>query len=229
MSDFTGFTDDLHAFFTELGDNNHKPWWEANKARYEQSVRGPALALIREMGPRLERLSPAFVAIAKKQGGSIMRPYRDIRFSKDKRPYKTNLGIQFRHEAGKSVHAPGFYLHVGDDGVFAGVGMWHPDSAALAGVREAIDTKPEAWRRVRDDAGFRARYELAGESLKRVPRGYPKEHPLAEDLKRKDHIAVADLDRAWVLGADLPERLAELFAAASPYMGFLTRAVGLRF
>src|SRR5690606_362693 len=99
-------------------------------------------------------------AVPKKVGGSLMRIHRDIRFSKDKKPYKTNLGIHFRHAAGKDVHAPGFYFHVDPHDVFVGAGIWHPESAALLRIREAIDEDSAAWKRAKNSKPFAAKYEL---------------------------------------------------------------------
>ena len=217
----------LMNFLKELAANNDRSWFDEHKARYESEVREPARALIRELGPRLERISPYFVASDRKAGGSLMRIHRDVRFSKDKSPYKTNVGIQFRHEAGKDVHAPGYYLHIEPSGCFLGAGMWHPESSALKGVRDAIAADPAAWKKVRDAKAFRRLWELAGDSLKRPPRGYDAEHPMIEDLKRKDHIAVADLDAKLLTSPDLPKLLTDHFRAAKPYMAFQAAALDL--
>ena len=99
-------------FLDELAANNNKAWFDENKPRYESLVREPALDFIEAMGPTLKTLAPHFRADLRKGGGSLMRVFRDTRFSHDKTPYKTNIGIQFRHELGKDVHAPGFYVHL---------------------------------------------------------------------------------------------------------------------
>lgn len=229
MGDFTGFGPELFGFLAELTMNNNRQWWEANKVRYERVVREPALAFIRAMEPGLAGISPHLVAVASRTGGSLMRPFRDTRFSADKTPYKTNVGIQFRHRAGKDVHAPGLYLHLAPDEVFGGVGMWHPDPVALDAVRRRIAEEPGAWLAARDDARFVASYELGGDSLKRPPRGYAADHPLIEDLKRTDHFAGFDLTHDDVVADGFLPRIADLFVASRPYMRFLTEAVGLEF
>lgn len=223
------YTDEALQFLRELELNNNKPWWEANKQRYEDVVRTPSLTLIEAMAPRIADISPHYLAIAKKSGGSMMRPFRDIRFSKDKTPYKTNIGLHFKHRNGKDVHAPGFYFHVGTDGVFLGVGMWQPDGPSLASIRARIDEDPKGWTRVRDSKAMRATFRLGGESLKRPPRGFDKGHPLIEDLKRKDHILVADLDEGWIVGEDLADRLAAKFEAGAEYSAWLCKAIGQPF
>jgi len=228
-SEFGGFDPEMVQFFGELALNNDREWFEANKKRYERVVREPALAFIRAMAPRLSKLSKHVLAIDKKVGGSLMRPYRDTRFATDKTPYKTILGVQFRLAAGKDVHAPGLYFHVDPDGVFLAAGTWHPEPDALAAIRTRIAEQPKAWVKARDDAGFKKVFELAGESLSRPPRGFDKDHPQIEDLKRKDHIAVCNLAHADLYGPKVVERMAERFAASKPYMKFLCAAIGVPF
>src|SRR5262245_19810153 len=108
---FKGFGPALH-FLSELKSRNDKAWFDKNKERYESDVREPARAFVRAMAPKLARFSSEFIADDSRVGGSIMRIHKDVRFSKDKSPYKTNLGIQFRHRTGKDIHAPGLYVHV---------------------------------------------------------------------------------------------------------------------
>ena len=103
----------LFSFLADLRTNNNRDWFAANKDRYEEQLLEPALAFIDAFAPRLEKISPHFRADARPSGGSLFRIYRDTRFSKDKSPYKTNVGIHFRHERAKNAHAPGYYLHIG--------------------------------------------------------------------------------------------------------------------
>ncbi len=189
------FSPALFAFLRDLRENNDREWFKANKQRYEESVLEPALELIADFAPRLHRISPHFVADPRPVGGSLFRIYRDTRFSKDKTPYKTATGIQFRHELARSAHAPGFYLHLEPRSVFVGVGIWRPDAATLGKIRTAIAESPEEWTAVRSKGGLGRGFELRGDSLKRPPAGYDPAHPLIEDLKRKDFIAVATLTR----------------------------------
>src|SRR5262245_65104780 len=113
----------LFSFLADLRANNNREWFAANRDRYEEQLLEPALAFIDAFAPRLEKISPHFRADARPTGGSLFRIYRDTRFSKDKTPYKTNLGIHFRHELAKDAHAPGYYLHLGHGEVFAGAGL----------------------------------------------------------------------------------------------------------
>ena len=219
----------LLTFLRDLDRNNNRTWFEQNKHRYEAEVREPALEFIRLMAPRITKISKHLVASDKKVGGSLMRIHRDVRFSRDKRPYKTNVGIQFRHDAGKDVHAPGFYFHVDPKSVFLGAGMWHPEADALAAIREAIVDHPKAYRAARAAKAFKQGFTLEGESLKRAPKGYDPEHPLIEDLRRKDHIAVLNLKKKDLTRADLVDHVDRQLATTKPFMAFLTKAVGLPF
>jgi len=226
---FNGFDPSLLRFLDELKHNNDRDWFAQNKDRYERMVREPALDFIVAMGPLLDRIAPEFEAVAKKMGGSLMRVFRDTRFGRDKTPYKTNVGIQFRHTQGKDVHAPGYYLHIEPGAHFIGAGMWHPDPQALAGIRDAIVERTSAWKSARDAAAFKRIYSLEGGSLKRVPRGYSSDHPMLEDLKRTDFIATCTIDDNELFRKDVTARIAKRFDAATPLMKFLCRAVGVPF
>lgn len=212
-------------FLDELAANNERAWFEANKPRYEALVREPALAFIETMAPKLAKFAPHFRAEPRKMGGSLMRVFRDTRFSRDKTPYKTNIGIQFRHELGKDVHAPGFYLHIATDGCFLGAGCWHPEADALGRIRDRVAADPKRWFKVRDDRKLLAHWELAGESLSRPPRGYAADHPAVDDLKRKDFVALAPLSFAEATRPGLVKIVSARFAAAAPLMRFLCDAL----
>lgn len=223
------FTAQSMAFLKRLAKNNNRDWFHENKADYEDLIRTPALNFIDDMENDLAHLSPHFLAIAKKVGGSLMRVHRDVRFSKDKSPYKTNIGIQFRHEMGKDVHAPGFYLHIAPDECFVGVGIWRPDSTALGKIRDAIIERDTAWLAAVNDSSFKKNFEISGESLKNAPRGYNKEHPLIDDLKRKDFIAISSIDEEKVLAKNFKQQVVQRFTEAEPYMQFLCKALSLRY
>ncbi len=184
MAKTPNFSPTFLQFLTDLGANNNREWFAENKGRFEAEVKAPLLNFISDFGPKLEGISEHFVADPRGNGGSMFRIYRDTRFSKDKTPYKTNAAAQFRHIAGKDVHAPGFYLHIEPTEVFAGCGIWRPDSTALKKIRDAICDDPAAWKKVINRKAFKDRFKLGGASLKRPPRGYDPEHALIEDLKR---------------------------------------------
>ena len=223
------FTAHLFEFLLDLQANNNRDWFQANKGRYEQHVKEPLLQFIEDFQPRLHSISEHFVADPRATGGSMFRIYRDVRFSRDKSPYKTQAAAHFRHEAGKTAHAPGFYLHLAPDEVFAGVGLWHPDSATLGRIRNRIVSSPEEWEHTSREAGFLDVFELSGSSLKRPPRGFDPDHPWVEDLKRKDHIAVCLFDEEEATSPGFVDDFADVCRTASPFMKFLATAVGLPF
>ena len=229
MAGFAGFPEATLSYLERLADNNDRAWFNEHKAEYERLVREPALALIEAIQPDLASISPHFRAIPKKVDGSLMRVYRDTRFSKDKTPYKTNIGIQFRHERGKDVHAPGFYLHVEAGNCFVGAGIWRPESKVLAKIRDFILDNPTAWKRALKAPGFHAGFALAGESLKRAPRGFPAEHELIEDLKRKDFIALKPLADEAISRKRFVSKVASDFRQAAPLMSYLCTALELEF
>jgi len=220
------FGPELLTFLRQLKRNNNREWFDANKKRFEEDVREPLARFVVDFGPKLKKISPHFLADPRKTGGSIFRIYRDTRFSKDKTPFKTWAAVQFRHEAGKDVHTPGFYLHLEPGNVFGGVGIWHADSTALTKIREAIDSNRAEWKRVVSGKTFKSTYELAGESLKRAPKGYDPDHPLINDLKRKDFVAITPFDVQEILLSDFLDRYSNTVRAAAPFMRFLTKAVG---
>jgi len=220
-------TPELFAFMTDLAANNDREWFKANQSRYEETVREPLRAFIRDLDRPLESISPHVVADDRKSGGSLFRIHRDTRFSKDKSPYKTFAGVQFRHEAGKDAHAPGYYLHLDPGNVFVGAGCWRPAREALESIRDAIAEDPDRWAEARD-AVVAAGFAFEGESLKRPPRGYAPEHPRIDDLKRKDFIAVRHLPDEAVFEPDFVTIFAGMCSDAAPLMRFLTSAIGVR-
>lgn len=223
------FKPELFQFLVELAAHNDKTWFADNKARYRRTVQEPMLRFIADFAAPLAKISPHFVADPRPQGGSMFRIYRDVRFSRDKSPYKTHAAAQFRHRAGKDVHAPGFYLHLEPDGCFVGVGLWHPDGPTLAAIRRALVDDPDGWRAAVGAREFAARFTLGGDSLTRPPRGFDGDHPLIEDIKRKDFVAMTPLAEDDVLSEDFAEQLAADYTATKPFMRFLTGAVGQPF
>jgi uncharacterized protein (TIGR02453 family) len=215
------FSPELFAFLRELAQNNDREWFTTNKARYVAQIQEPALAFIEDVGLRLPEVSRHFVADARTTGGSLFRIYRDIRFAKDKTPYKTHAGIQFRHQRARDAHAPGFYLHLEPGTVFMACGTWHPDRDTLHAIRTAIASRPARWRAIVEDPEFGRRFRLGGEALKRPPAGFDRDHPLIEELKRKDFIAIADLTESDITAAGFLDRFLELCGEAGDFMRFL--------
>jgi uncharacterized protein (TIGR02453 family) len=223
------FGPELFAFLADLRANNNREWFAASRDRYEEHLLEPAIAFIGAFAPRLEEISPCFRADARPSGGSLFRIYRDTRFSKDKTPYKTNLGIHFRHERAKDAHAPGYYLHIGPDEIFAGGGIWHPDTEAATRIREAIVADPEGWRQATRGGTFAERFRLGGDSLKRVPPWADREHPLADDLRRKDFFGSTRLSEGDVVASGFVDEYARICRELVPLQQFLCDALELPF
>jgi uncharacterized protein (TIGR02453 family) len=216
------FTPALFRFLSELKTNNNREWFQEHKPRFEAEVRDPLLAFIMALGEPLSGISRHVVADPRPSGGSMFRIFRDTRFAHDKSPYKTNVGAQFRHAAcTRDVHAPGFYLHLEPGGCFASAGLWHPDPAALKAVRDRIVSHPREWK------ALRAKLDVQGESLVRVPQGFDPAHPLAEDLRLKDFYTYAPLTQRQVCAGDFLETYAAICEQNAPLMKFLTKALAL--
>ncbi|MDH3362715.1 MAG: TIGR02453 family protein [Gammaproteobacteria bacterium] len=216
-------------FLEQLTANNNREWFQEHKGRYEEQVLDVALAFIQSMQDPLADIAPHFVAVPTRVGGSLMRVYRDTRFSKNKTPYKTNIGIQFRHERAKDVHSPGYYLHIALDQVFVGVGMWRPDADPLRRIRDRIAARPSEWKRVLSDRSFKRQFQLGGESLVRPPRGFDKSHECIDDIRRKSFIAVKELEVDEVFKPQFQRTVESSFKVAESFMRFLCTAVGVKF
>ncbi len=218
------FSPHLFVFLEQLRRNNRRPWFLKHKQEFEDLARQPSLRFITDLRLRLREISPWLVADPKPNGGSLFRIYRDVRFSNDKSPYKTHIGMNFWHaSASETVHGPGLYLHLEPAGCFVAGGVWHPDPRSLSRIRDAIYSQPDEWKKAKRGL------ELGGDGLTRPPRGYPANHPLIEDLKRKDFVASFDLSRAQVCGGRLMEDFLRSTGKMVPMLSFLSAAVKLRF
>jgi uncharacterized protein (TIGR02453 family) len=223
------FTPELFAFLRDLEQNNDRAWFKANQDRYEAAVREPALDFINDFAAPLAKISEHFVADSRKVGGSLFRIQRDTRFAKDKTPYKTNTGMQFRHFMAKDVHAPGFYLNIQPGECYMGVGLWRPETKSAYRIRAHIDENQAAWKRASRGKRFTDVFTVTGDSLKRPPRGYDEDHPLIKDLKRKDFIASVRLTQKQVTSDTFLADFTDNCKRATPFMRFLCEAVGLPF
>lgn len=184
---FTGFPPEGIQFLRDLSENNNKGWFEKNKQTYTDAVKNPALALVADLGEQLAAAFPPISYDTRTNGGSMMRIYRDTRFSADKSPYKTNVAMMFTPRGYKRMEAPGFGLQITPEQVDLVTGMFEFNKAQLVLYREAVD---------RDESGqaleiaiqnvlSKGAYRLGEQDLKRVPRDYDANHPHAELLKYK--------------------------------------------
>jgi uncharacterized protein (TIGR02453 family) len=236
------FTDKTFRFQRALGRNNSREWFAAHKDDYEQHLRQPFLRLIGDLQAPLATISTHFRADPKPMGGSLFRIHRDTRFSNDKTPYKTWAGARFFHERtkvaavdatlqrpGHGIEAPSFYLHIFPGDCFIGGGLWHPEPATQRRIRDFIVENPGAWKKAVHAPAFRRKYDLHAESLARPPRGYPADHELIEDLKRKNFVAMAALDDATVTGPRLLKAVTDGLRGCAPLIDYLCAALDLEF
>ncbi|MFZ0390535.1 MAG: DUF2461 domain-containing protein [Calditrichia bacterium] len=224
-SDIPAITPALFTFLEELKQNNDREWFHANKKRYEKEVRNPLLQFIAGFSGPLSEISPHYIADPRPVGGSLFRIYRDVRFSKDKSPYKTHAGIQFRQERGKDAHAPGFYLHFEPGNVFCAAGVWQPDSSSLNKIRGAIEENPEKWQKIFSNREFANTFKPGGDSLKRPPRGFDPDHPFIEDLKRKDFFVITTFSEETACSPEFMKTCSNAFKISAPFMRFLNEAL----
>ena len=219
------FTPALFAFLRELKANNDREWFNEHKDRYLADLRDPCLQFIADFGAPLMTVSPHFRADPRPSGGSLFRIYRDIRFSRDKSPYKTAAGLHFRHENGKDVHTPGFYLHLEPGGCFMGVGLWHADPATLRPIRDRLVADPDSWRAAVGGRAFRKRFSVSGDELKRVPRGYDPDHPVADVLRLKDVTAFTTLTQKQVTSPGFLDEFTELCRTGGAMVRWICEAL----
>lgn len=223
------FNPDLFAFLRELKKNNDRTWFAENKARYEASVKGPLLAFITELAPKMKKISPKVDVDPKPVGGSMFRIHRDTRFARDKSPYKTHASAHFPVSTKADVHGPGFYLHLEPGSSFAACGIWRPETKDAARIRASILARGPEWKKATTSKPFRKRCELEGDVLKRPPKGVAPDHPLLEDLKRKDFIASAYFSEAEICAKGFLDDYLEVCRLQTPMMSFLARAVRVAF
>ncbi len=229
MTEFYGFPADLFRFFKDLEQHNDRQWFNDSKDRYIESVVQPMSEFISAMQPRLQAISSHYVADPRPHGGSMFRIYRDSRFSKDKTPYKTHAACQFRHDAGKDVHAPGFYVHIGTAELFFGGGIWQPSGPHLNRIRDFIADNVRAWARIKNAKKVLDAGGIKGESLLRPPRGFNAEHVHIDDLKRKSFYVMTEADPAVALKPDFIDLVTDAFKRAAPLNRFICDALELPF
>jgi uncharacterized protein (TIGR02453 family) len=226
---FDGFSKEMFKFLHGLKKNNNKEWFENHRDEYEHFLREPSKALANAMGVFFREHKMPVIGNAKV---SLFRINRDIRFSKDKSPYKTHIGLSFPLDGSKKEEWCGYYIgfepaKTGKGmSVFAGGGVYMPMPPHLKRIRAKIDRDYKTLSKAIGAKSFSTVYPkgLTGESLKRIPAGYPEDHPAAELLKMKSFLFGADLSENDLLSEDLPEVLGKAFLAALPVVQFLGKA-----
>ncbi len=234
MTDFAGFTPAAQRLFRSLARNNNRVWFEANRPVYETAVRAPLKALVESLDVALGSIIPEITGDPKR---SLFRINRDIRFSKDKSPYKLNAGCWFYHQdAGRGVGqdadggGAGFYFHIDGKSAFVAGGIWMPARPALAKIRQRLaDDWDEIDAIVRLPA-FRRRFGALDReaALVRVPRGFAPDHPAADYLRLQSFTVGRDLAAADLGSSRLVRVLARDFELMRPLIRWLNGAMGYR-
>lgn len=225
----TYFSPATFRFLRALARHNNRTWFKAHQDDYETHVREPYLQLIADLQAPVAKLSKHYRADPRKVGGSLFRIQRDTRFSGDKAPYKTWAGARIFHERRREIAAPSFYLHIAPGDCFVGAGLWHPENHTLRNIRGFIADNPASWKRAVQGRAFREHYEFWGESLSRAPQGFPADHPLLEDLKRKSYAAGVGFDDALACSPKLLPFVVDHFKRLAPLVDYLCAAQNLAF
>lgn len=207
-------------FLKQLQANNNRDWFEANKPRYQEELekmQGFASALLEGMNSH----DDIETASGKK---SLHRIYRDVRFSKDKRPYKNNWGGSFKR-ATKQLRG-GYYYHIEPGNSFVGGGFWGPNKEDLARIREAIDVSHEEFREVLADPTFIKTFgELKGDGVKTAPKGYSVDHPAIDLLRKKQFIVVRSFTDKEVMSSDFLKEVVQTFKNMRPYLNLMSEVL----
>lgn len=216
---FAGFPKDAFSFFSELRANNTREWFEANKKRYLSVAREPMLMLLGDLRRRL----PGIAAdLDLDPARAVYRIYRDVRFSKNKTPYKTNIAASFGFAGAHKEKDPGFYIELSDKGVNFGAGLYMPSGDQLRAIRARIDRDENTLRALlREPTFVRCFTELQGVRLRRIPSGYPADHPAADLLRLKQYLLWAPWPAKSALTEDLVDRVESHVRAALPLVRWL--------
>ena len=231
--EFSGFAPRALTWLRDLAANNRREWFEAHRDTYEIELRTPLRALVEELDVRLAERVPEIVGDPKR---SIFRIYRDVRFSRDKSPYKTHVSCWFFHRrSSKSVGssspdggAAGFYFHLEPRASMVAGGMWMPPRPSLNRIRERIETDQAGFERVLASAPFKRYYKNLSEEamLTRLPRGYADGHPAWRWLRYQSFTASTPLTARDATSRDLPDLIMDRFDAIAPLVRWLNSALG---
>lgn len=218
---FEGFPKEGTAFLKKLKNNNNRTWFHNHKTEYEESVKFPMQCLIASLAQALIDDIPEIEFNPKK---SIFRIHRDVRFSKNKAPYKTNIAASFELRGGKSpTETPGLYLGIEPGQIFIGGGLYMPDGDQLKSIRRAIVTHPDEFLAVVENKRFKKEFgEIEGEKLQKAPLGFPKDHPMIEHLRHKQFFVGKTLDESAGYQKKFVATIAGIFRDTMPLVRWLS-------
>ncbi|RME96995.1 MAG: DUF2461 domain-containing protein [Bacteroidetes bacterium] len=204
---------DTIPFLRALKANNERDWFAAHKARY-QTVYNQFKAFAKAVEDQVSQHD--VVELVK-----VYRIYRDIRFSKDKSPYKGHLSGSFTRAT--ALRRGGYYFHIEPGKSFAGGGFWGPDSSDLKRIRQEIAANPDELRTILTAPEFVKVFgELRGDRLKTAPQGYPKDHPAIDLLRYKQYLLLHEFSDQEAQAPDFAQKIAEVFAAMRPFLDYMT-------
>lgn len=212
------FSDRTLKFLRGLKRNNRREWFHAHKHEYEAHVRQPMITMIERLADDFRELAPELIASPK---ASLYRIYRDTRFSPNKAPYKTHAAAVFPHKQLPKHEGAGVYFHISPDEVWIGGGMYAPQTSQLVAIREHIAANYKRLQSIVIAPSFRRTLVLEGERMKRVPRGYPKDHPAAEYLMYRQFIAGRELPASFTTSPRFYATLIDVFREVLPLARFL--------
>jgi len=221
---FEGFPPEALTFLQRLKKNNNRPWFQAHKEEYEERVRFPMQCLIATLGRLLGDAAPEFEFHPKR---SIYRIYRDVRFSKNKAPYKTNVAATFAMRSRNSQgELPGLYVGIHPPEIFIGGGIYMPSGPQLKAIRAAIVKDPDPFLEIVAGKRFKKKFgEIEGERLQKAPLGYPKDHPLIAYLRLKQFYAGATLKDSACFRPAFARTTAGILEDVLPFVRWLAHAV----
>ena len=209
-------------FLKNLDKNNNREWFNANKHAFVKA-NDNVIAVTGDLVSRISKFDPEISGIDPKS--CVFRIYRDVRFSKDKSPYKTNLGA-FIAPGGKKAMLPGYYFHIQPGTFFAAAGKHLPDASELLKIRKAIAANTKEFVNIVESRKFRDRFgDLDGDRLSRPPKGFPADHPAIEYLKLKSFTVSEGFTARDATSRDYPKKLADSFKVAYPLVVFLRHAL----
>jgi uncharacterized protein (TIGR02453 family) len=211
------------AFLTELGKNNNKPWFEAHKDEY-QAAKADFEGLVTGILDGLGEKDPTYKALKAKD--CVFRIFRDVRFSKDKSPYKANFGASFS-PGGHKAHGAGYYFHLEPDGKsFAGGGIWEPEAPDLKKLRQEIDYNFSEFQGIVSDKDFAKLFpDMMGDKLKNPPKDYSADNPAIEYLKLKSLVVSRNITDSDITSKGLLTTIKHTFDSMIPFIAFLNRAI----
>ena len=209
-------------FLSELKQNNTREWYLANKDRYKKAF-GNFEDLVAMLLHTIAGFDKSVMGTEPKD--CLFRIYRDIRFSKDKTPFKTWFGAAMKQGGRKQVGS-GYYIHVSPQQVYLAGGIWHPDMDTLASIRDFIVAWPNKFEKVVLDKSFLKTFDgLGGDQLKTAPRGFPKDHPQIQWLRHKDHIVSHQVEPKEILSEKFIKKAGKIYEKMLPLNQFIKEAI----